>query len=226
MEKKTMMLDKHKINGEKVAMLRARKGWSQRQLGELVGLSQAGVNVVEKEYTAPSGEYRSTSVEKFIRLAEVLNVSLDYLADLTDDPRSVAELLNTIQKLKDNLGTGIAVVPDTPAQGERLRTLLEGAKQLTEPELNMMCLLIKRLGETPSRWHPETTEAEQAARIVDHLSKEEREKAVVALRQMEDHTIVQMQDRMDYLIGLVNSLGIDAATEIERRFGVAVDARE
>lgn len=129
--------EKRKINGSKVEKLRLGKAISQKALGELVGLSQAGVNVVEKEYQAPSGEYRSTSVEKFIRLGEALNVSLDYLADRTDDPRPPAQLAQKIE-----------VITDNEEQRNILCALLEDVKRLTTDDLQMVILLVKRLRVT------------------------------------------------------------------------------
>lgn len=150
-------LEERKINGDKVAMLRERRGWSQRELADLVGLSQAGVNTVEKSYrNQDTGVLRSTSVEKFIRLAEVFNVSLDYLADRTDDPSAPAQLA---QKLE--------VVADTPEQKSTLKIVLDYARKLSADELHMVTILLKRLSETEHV--PHTAEATEAALAIDLL---------------------------------------------------------
>jgi len=204
-------MDKRKINGEKVEHLRQAREWSQRQLGEMVGLSQAGVNTVEKEYQSPAKEYRSTSVEKFIRLAEALDTSLDYLADRTDDPTPPAKLA---QKLE--------IVGDTPAQKQKFKTMLDRAKLLPEDELDMVILLLMRLSGTEPIAH--TSEARAAAQIIDALSDEDRADALAAVRNLEskiNDNVATLSERMNYLISLVESrLGIDARAEIERDLGI------
>jgi len=62
-------LEEEKIIGERFAKERERLELSQQKFGDLVGLHQAGVNAVEKEYRSEAGTLRSTSVEKFIRSA-------------------------------------------------------------------------------------------------------------------------------------------------------------
>jgi len=131
-------LEERKINGNKVAMHRERKEWSQQTLADIVGLSQAGVNTVEKGYrNSDTGVLRSTSVEKFIRIGEALGVSLDYLADRTDDPRPPAQLAQKVE-----------VITDNEEQRNILRALLEDVKSLTTEDLHIVMLLVKRLRTT------------------------------------------------------------------------------
>jgi len=89
-----------KIIGERFAKERQRLELSQQALGELVGLQQAGVNAVEKEYRTEAGTLRSTSVEKFIRSAKVFNCSMEYLAGMVDDRRSVSAILDELDSIK------------------------------------------------------------------------------------------------------------------------------
>lgn len=203
-----MQLEEKKINGEKIAMLRGRKEWSQRQLGEMVGLTQAGVNSLEKHYRAESGTLRSTSVEKAIRLAEVFDVSLDYLCDRTDDPRPPAQLAQLVN-----------VVADTPEQKETLRSVLESAKKITSEELRMVAMLLRRLSETVHAYH--TKEATEAAQMVDRLPEAARQEALNAIRSVESNKIDEMKKQMEYLLSVVSDVsGKDARVEVERRFKV------
>ena len=59
--------------------LRALRKMSQEDLGKALGMSKPAISDIERGR-------RTTTVEKLGELASVLNVSLDYLAGLTDDP--------------------------------------------------------------------------------------------------------------------------------------------
>ncbi|WP_324825113.1 helix-turn-helix transcriptional regulator [Sinanaerobacter sp. ZZT-01] len=60
--------------------LRLLHNLSQKALGDKVGLSMQAINNIEREY-------RSTTAEKLIKLADYFNVSVDYLLGRTDDPK-------------------------------------------------------------------------------------------------------------------------------------------
>lgn len=214
-------LEEEKISGERFAKERERLGLSQQKFGELVGLQQAGVNAVEKEYRTESGTLRSTSVEKFIRSAKVFNCSMEYLVGMVDDRRSVSDVLAELQAVK---ARGIIITPDNAEQGNILKALLEEAKRMPEYELRMVAMLCKRLSETTTK--PTTDEAHEAARIIDRLPTTEREKALSAVRRVEENLnndAHQLEQRMDYLLSLVEDVsGRDARIEIERRFHVTV----
>ena len=64
---------------DRVFQLRKGKGLSQKQLGEILGISNHAISMIE------SGE-RGTSVERLLLLAEYFHVSTDYLLGVTDDP--------------------------------------------------------------------------------------------------------------------------------------------
>ena len=64
---------------ERVRQLRKAKGLSQRQLGEILEISNHAVSMIE------SGA-RGTSIERLVLLAEYFGVSTDYLLGITDDP--------------------------------------------------------------------------------------------------------------------------------------------
>jgi transcriptional regulator with XRE-family HTH domain len=58
---------------DRVRQLRQEKRWTQAELGEKVGVHQKQVSAYERGANVPS-------TEVLIKLAEVFNVSLDYLA--------------------------------------------------------------------------------------------------------------------------------------------------
>jgi transcriptional regulator with XRE-family HTH domain len=59
--------------------LRKAAGLNQKELGEVLGLSQKAISTIE------SGS-RSTTIDKLVILAEYFHVSTDYLLGITDDP--------------------------------------------------------------------------------------------------------------------------------------------
>lgn len=64
---------------DRVYQLRKRAGLSQKELGEVVGLTSKSISTIE------SG-FRSTTIDKLVILAEYFHVSTDYLLGITDDP--------------------------------------------------------------------------------------------------------------------------------------------
>ena len=58
---------------ERIRQLRQEKRWTQAELGQKVGVHQKQVSAYERGANVPS-------TEVLIKLAEVFNVSLDYLA--------------------------------------------------------------------------------------------------------------------------------------------------
>ena len=59
--------------GERIRQLRVERRWSQADLGEKIGVHQKQVSSYERGVNIPS-------TEVLIKLAEVFNVTLDYLA--------------------------------------------------------------------------------------------------------------------------------------------------
>lgn len=59
--------------------LRLSHHLSQKSLGEMVGLSMQAINNIEREY-------RSTTAEKLLCIADYFDVSVDYLLGRTDNP--------------------------------------------------------------------------------------------------------------------------------------------
>ena len=72
-------MKKENVFGERVYLLRKKAGLSQKQLGEVLGLSNKVICTME-------GGSRETTIEKLVLLAEYFHVSADYLLGITDDP--------------------------------------------------------------------------------------------------------------------------------------------
>jgi transcriptional regulator with XRE-family HTH domain len=66
------------IVGERLVLLRRRKGWTQPKLAREAGMSITTLNRVENAHT-------SLTMEKVAALARVLGTSADYLLGLTDE---------------------------------------------------------------------------------------------------------------------------------------------
>ena len=64
---------------DRASALRKAGGLSQKELGDVLGLSQNAISTIE------SGS-RGTTIEKLVLLAEFFHVSTDYLLGITDDP--------------------------------------------------------------------------------------------------------------------------------------------
>lgn len=68
-----------KTFAQNLATLRKNAGISQKALASILGISDAAVNMLEKEKRLPSFEI-------LLALADYFNVSLDYLVGRSDDP--------------------------------------------------------------------------------------------------------------------------------------------
>ncbi len=67
------------IFSQRVKELRKSRRLSQKELGEVLGLTHKSISTIE------SG-FRGTTIEKLILLAKFFEVSTDYLLGLSDDP--------------------------------------------------------------------------------------------------------------------------------------------
>ena len=72
-------MENRKFFSERLALLRKSKGLSMSALGELLGVSDEAVRLMER------GK-RSPSFEVLISIATYFDVSLDYLVGRSDDP--------------------------------------------------------------------------------------------------------------------------------------------
>lgn len=68
-----------KTFAQNLATLRKNAGISQKALAYILGISDAAVNMLEKEKRLPSFEI-------LLALADYFNVSIDYLVGRSDDP--------------------------------------------------------------------------------------------------------------------------------------------
>ena len=68
------------IFSQRVKGLRKERRLSQKELGEVLGLTHKSISTIE------SGS-RGTTIEKLILLARFFDVSTDYLLGLSDDPK-------------------------------------------------------------------------------------------------------------------------------------------
>lgn len=64
---------------QRLFSLRKQAGLSQKQLGEIIGVSNKAICTMENGT-------RETTFEKLVLLAEYFHVSTDYLLGVTDDP--------------------------------------------------------------------------------------------------------------------------------------------
>ena len=72
-------MQKKILFAERLSLLRKQAAISQKQLGEVSGLSNKAICTLENGT-------RETSFEKLVLLAEYFQVSTDYLLGITDDP--------------------------------------------------------------------------------------------------------------------------------------------
>lgn len=112
--------------GERIKRLRQERNWSQAQLAQRLAVHQKQVSGYERNVHVPS-------VEVLIRLAELLNVSLDYLAfENREDTRSVSQIadrdllnkMEAVDKLSEADKTTIKAVLDSFILKSRFQKLI------------------------------------------------------------------------------------------------------
>jgi transcriptional regulator with XRE-family HTH domain len=67
---------------ERLKLLRARVGYSQKEVGQIIGVSQAAINRYELDIAMPMHE-------KLLHYTEHFDVSLDYVYGRTDNPQGM-----------------------------------------------------------------------------------------------------------------------------------------
>ena len=85
--------------GERIKRLRQDRGWTQTQLSKKINVHQKQISGYERSVHAPS-------IELLIKVAELFNVSLDYIAfdDRGDKNRiqiADRELMRTVKEIDD-----------------------------------------------------------------------------------------------------------------------------
>jgi len=69
------------ILGQRIKTLREQRGMSQAALARALGASANAINYLEL------GSTKAPHIDRLIAIADLFNVSLDYLVGRTDDPR-------------------------------------------------------------------------------------------------------------------------------------------
>ena len=83
--------------GDRIKQLRQQRGWSQAQLSKKLNVHQKQISGYERGVHAPS-------IELLIRMAELFNVSLDYIAFKDHEEKNIAqiadrELMQAVQEI-------------------------------------------------------------------------------------------------------------------------------
>jgi transcriptional regulator with XRE-family HTH domain len=73
------------IVGERIVLLRRRKGWTQPELAQKAGMGITTLNRVENAHA-------SMTMEKVVALARALGTSADYLLGLSEETGTESEL--------------------------------------------------------------------------------------------------------------------------------------
>jgi len=79
--------------GERIMILRERKGYTQKQLAQRLGISRNAVNLWEMSMSSPS-------MESLIELSKIFHVSTDYLLGLdTEEKIDISNLTEEEKKI-------------------------------------------------------------------------------------------------------------------------------
>ena len=102
------------VLGERLAAARRRAGLSQFQLALTLDCDRTLISHLEVERVG-------ISADKLSRAAKTLNVSIDYLEGLTDEPRPAAELAANavdLERLRDAIETAEKVLDEMRSEME------------------------------------------------------------------------------------------------------------
>jgi len=69
------------VIGERLNKIRKEKGITQKNLAEIIGVDKSAVSLYERDWNDPSDEIK-------VRIAQYLQISLDYLLGVIDQPVS------------------------------------------------------------------------------------------------------------------------------------------
>jgi len=111
--------------GQRIRELRVRRGWSQQQLADKVGVRQKQISSYERNVNTPSGEI-------FIALADAFDISLDYLArrgannatSINVADRELIEMVQVVDRLEDEDRALIKRVIDLVLLKQQFRELV------------------------------------------------------------------------------------------------------
>ncbi|KMQ67514.1 XRE family transcriptional regulator [Chryseobacterium sp. FH2] len=105
--------------GKRLTEVRKDKKMSQDEVGKLVGVHAAVIGRYEREEVKPS-------IEMATQLAEVLEISLDYLVGSTDVllEKSIVSKILDIQKLKENDRQHVFALLDAFLKQTKLQSIM------------------------------------------------------------------------------------------------------
>jgi transcriptional regulator with XRE-family HTH domain len=79
--------------GERIILLRKNKGWSQTELAQKTGASREAIGKYERSEATPS-------IDTAKKIADILEVSLDYLVEENGFPVFDKKTVNRLQKIQ------------------------------------------------------------------------------------------------------------------------------
>lgn len=105
--------------GNKIASLRKEKSFSRDELGKMVGTSGAIIGRYERNEITPSVDVAS-------KIAEALEVSLDYLVGNTDTllEKDLLKKITDIQNLPDDKKNVVMTLIDTFLKQTKLQNIM------------------------------------------------------------------------------------------------------
>ena len=118
MDNKTMLQE----FGERLLKSRTERGYSQRELSDLAGLSCAMITKYEKGNTDPGAT-------NLIKIARVLNVDPAWLMAWSNEPASPDYIASTLQTEFEKYGV---VKPGEPVSRDLLNAAMPVAKAIAE----------------------------------------------------------------------------------------------
>jgi transcriptional regulator with XRE-family HTH domain len=80
--------------GERITFLRKQKGWSQGELAKAIDASREAIGKYERNEASPS-------VETAKKIADILEVTLDYLVDESASPTFDKKTVQRLQKIQE-----------------------------------------------------------------------------------------------------------------------------
>lgn len=135
--------------GDKIIRLRQDKDITQKELAKLLHIDQSMISYYEKNKKRPS-------FEVLTKIADIFNVSIDYLMGRTDDPRPVEEITETHRRIEEAL----AGDPDADAllafwkelkEREDLFLLFKQVRPLSDDSIRRVIRVIKAIEDEEAK---------------------------------------------------------------------------
>lgn len=111
----------NKVFAQRVKLLRTEKGYSQKKLGDLIGVSKVSIFNYENGLQLPS-------VEALIKLSESLGCSVDYLLGLNVENNEDIVHNFIIKSLKRNETVYNYLLKDTRKSIKEIENMIKGKK--------------------------------------------------------------------------------------------------